>query len=252
MQPRDFDLSDPDATAFCPSCHAGYTGRVQGCFDCGVPLLTRDRVESLVADEPGQEPPRDVETESVAVCPACGAEYTASSAQCVHCRVALVSPTQDPALESFTREAEPPALTTTGPGDTVSEEPIAAGATTLGAVREVARDSSKRDHFTAPASIWRVVAYGSVSAVVAAYGAAEALRGDTRLRTFVVAVLFGLFALEHWRRLSAGDLLPPQFRCPDCDASIRLSRAERERATFHCDACGEDFEVEDSYGRNGR
>lgn len=45
MDMTRFDLSDPDAISFCPSCGAGYTARVVQCTDCNEELVPRSRVE---------------------------------------------------------------------------------------------------------------------------------------------------------------------------------------------------------------
>ena len=44
-QRPDFDLSDPDAVAFCPSCGAGYTAGATECVDCQVELWSPARVK---------------------------------------------------------------------------------------------------------------------------------------------------------------------------------------------------------------
>lgn len=45
MDSTRFDLSDPDAVSFCPTCGAGYTARVVRCSDCDKELIPRSRVE---------------------------------------------------------------------------------------------------------------------------------------------------------------------------------------------------------------
>jgi hypothetical protein len=44
--PPDFDLSDPDAVAYCPACGYGYTARATRCAPCDVALIPRARVEA--------------------------------------------------------------------------------------------------------------------------------------------------------------------------------------------------------------
>ena len=44
--PPDFDLNDPDAAGYCPSCGSGYAARVTRCPPCGVVLVPRDHVEA--------------------------------------------------------------------------------------------------------------------------------------------------------------------------------------------------------------
>ena len=41
-----FDLSDPDAVRFCPSCGSGYTARVTRCEACDTALVSRAEVEA--------------------------------------------------------------------------------------------------------------------------------------------------------------------------------------------------------------
>lgn len=49
----EFDLSDPDAVAFCPVCGSGYTARVARCEPCNAALVPRAEVEAgtLAVDE---------------------------------------------------------------------------------------------------------------------------------------------------------------------------------------------------------
>ena len=54
----EYDLSDPDAVAFCPSCGAGYTARVTRCASCDVPLVPRAEAERA-AREAAPEPESD-------------------------------------------------------------------------------------------------------------------------------------------------------------------------------------------------
>jgi hypothetical protein len=54
----EFDLSDPDAVAFCPGCGAGYRAGPLVCTDCGTDLRPRSWVESNpgASEEPGADP----------------------------------------------------------------------------------------------------------------------------------------------------------------------------------------------------
>ena len=45
-----FDLSDPDAVSFCPSCGSGYTARAARCTDCGENLISRSRAEAQMQE----------------------------------------------------------------------------------------------------------------------------------------------------------------------------------------------------------
>ena len=45
MTPPGFDLSDPDAVSFCPSCEAGYGPRVTRCPYCEEDLVARSTIE---------------------------------------------------------------------------------------------------------------------------------------------------------------------------------------------------------------
>lgn len=51
----EFDLSDPDAVAFCPSCASGYRATAIRCADCDRDLLPRSWVEAR-SKEPAMEP----------------------------------------------------------------------------------------------------------------------------------------------------------------------------------------------------
>jgi hypothetical protein len=44
--PPDFDLNDPDAVAYCPSCGSGYTASVTRCAPCGVVVVPRYHIEA--------------------------------------------------------------------------------------------------------------------------------------------------------------------------------------------------------------
>jgi hypothetical protein len=57
VRPRDFDLSDPDAVAFCPSCGSGYRAGATRCTDCDSELVPRSWVEARANE-------RDLEGES--------------------------------------------------------------------------------------------------------------------------------------------------------------------------------------------
>lgn len=54
-EPAEFDLSDPDAVAFCPSCGSGYRAGPVRCAECDRELLPRSWVEAR-AREPAVEP----------------------------------------------------------------------------------------------------------------------------------------------------------------------------------------------------
>ena len=253
-----FDLSDPDAAAFCPSCGAGYTSQVQDCSDCGVALVPKSQINEPQGHPVQETPFHGRDPDAPALCPACGTAYTSASLVCSHCKVALVP--QAPIDESsVASQGGPEKAGDWIPGrprlpDPVDSHPDDAESSADGQeeprtsvfheLRERARSGWVRDHFSGPASIWRVFSYGMVSALATAYSAAAALRGDVPMEIAGIAVLFGLFAVDNWRKLNDGDLLPRRFRCPDCDASIQLSPPERTLKTFSCKACGEDFEVE--------
>ena len=63
----EFDLSDPDAAGFCPSCGSGYTPRVTRCAPCGVALVLRGQIEAGPAEP---EPPdlNDSGESTIALC----------------------------------------------------------------------------------------------------------------------------------------------------------------------------------------
>ena len=248
METRDFDLTDPDAAAFCPACGAGYTSQVRECADCGVALVPKSQVENELRRDHDQEASFAVSDPDLpALCPFCGTEYTSASRECIDCRVALIPQTQIQKISVGSPEAtQLPEFFLSNPDDEASslvreEEP---STSVFRELREQARKSSARDHFTGPASIWKVVWFGIVSALTTAYSAAELLRGERPMPVIATAIFSGLFAMDNWRRLNANDLLPRRFRCPDCDAPIRLSTPERALTTFSCKECGEDFEVE--------
>ncbi len=48
----EFDLSDPDAVAFCPSCGSGYTARATRCEPCDVALIPRAQAETASTEAP--------------------------------------------------------------------------------------------------------------------------------------------------------------------------------------------------------
>ena len=50
-----FDLSDPDAVAFCPSCGAGYTAGTARCLPCGADLVSRADAEARERATAGDE-----------------------------------------------------------------------------------------------------------------------------------------------------------------------------------------------------
>jgi hypothetical protein len=51
----DFDLSDPDAVAYCPSCGSGYTARARRCEPCDVALVPRAAIEAASGPAPGPD-----------------------------------------------------------------------------------------------------------------------------------------------------------------------------------------------------
>jgi hypothetical protein len=53
-EPPEFDLSDPDAVAFCPSCGSGYRAGTIRCWDCDSELVPRSSVEAR-ANQPHLE-----------------------------------------------------------------------------------------------------------------------------------------------------------------------------------------------------
>jgi hypothetical protein len=57
-KPPDFDLSDPDAAAFCPSCGSAYRAGTARCTDCDCELVPRSWVEAR-ANEPDLEHERN-------------------------------------------------------------------------------------------------------------------------------------------------------------------------------------------------
>ncbi len=46
MTKTNYDLSDPDAVFFCPSCGSGYTAKATRCVDCDETLVPRSWVEA--------------------------------------------------------------------------------------------------------------------------------------------------------------------------------------------------------------
>jgi hypothetical protein len=56
--------------------------------------------------------------------------------------------------------------------------------------------------FRSPPHIGRVLLFGAISAVAFAYGVVLLLRGEQRLGVLFVAVMFGLYAFDNWRRLT--------------------------------------------------
>ena len=64
-------------------------------------------------------------------------------------------------------------------------------------------DGARRGRlFRARPHMGRVLFFGAISAIAFAYGAALLLRGEQRLGIFFVAVMFGLYAWDNWRRLT--------------------------------------------------
>jgi hypothetical protein len=54
VQRPDFDLSDPDAVFFCPSCGAGYTATALRCSDCDQELVPRSWIEQQAQGGKGE------------------------------------------------------------------------------------------------------------------------------------------------------------------------------------------------------
>jgi hypothetical protein len=50
-----YDLSDPDAVFFCPSCGSGYTAQATRCADCDEQLVSRTWVEAHPHEEQAHE-----------------------------------------------------------------------------------------------------------------------------------------------------------------------------------------------------
>jgi hypothetical protein len=50
--PPEYDLTDPDAVSFCPSCGYGYTARATRCGRCDVALVPRAEIEASVQAAP--------------------------------------------------------------------------------------------------------------------------------------------------------------------------------------------------------
>jgi hypothetical protein len=51
MSAPNFDLADPDAVSFCPTCGAGYTAKASRCRDCDEELVPRSWIEAKVLEE---------------------------------------------------------------------------------------------------------------------------------------------------------------------------------------------------------
>jgi hypothetical protein len=66
--PPDFDLSGPDAVAYCPSCGYGYTARATRCARCDVALISRAEAEAARREAERSAPDEtDEETEETGV-----------------------------------------------------------------------------------------------------------------------------------------------------------------------------------------
>ncbi len=50
VEPPEFDLSDPDAVAFCPSCGSGYRAGASRCTDCDSELVPRSWAETRAGE----------------------------------------------------------------------------------------------------------------------------------------------------------------------------------------------------------
>lgn len=131
MEPPVFDLSDPDAAAFCPACGAGYTAGRSRCADCDEELIPRSQIEAKLAatgedvesqsteepelQETGSIPEFDLsDPDAVAYCPSCGSGYRVGPVRCVDCdrellpRSSVEAGAIGPAIE--TNGAEAPVL----------------------------------------------------------------------------------------------------------------------------------------------
>lgn len=94
--------------------------------------------------------------------------------------------------------------------------------------------------FRAPPHIGRVLFCGAISAVAFANGAALLLRGEQKLGVFFVAVMFGLYALDNWRRLTSDKPEDPDLEGAKELMEARSWRARPERAaSWQCPTCGE-------------
>jgi hypothetical protein len=51
MSTPRFDLADPDAVSFCPTCGAGYTAKATRCRDCDEELVPRSWIEAKLFEE---------------------------------------------------------------------------------------------------------------------------------------------------------------------------------------------------------
>lgn len=54
MPSPKYDLSDPDALFFCPTCGSGYTAKATRCVDCDELLVPRSWVESQMHEQSQQ------------------------------------------------------------------------------------------------------------------------------------------------------------------------------------------------------
>ena len=108
-------------------------------------------------------------------------------------------------------------------------------------------DGARRGRlFRSPPHIGRVLFFGAVSAVAFAYSAALLLRGEERLGIFFVAVMFGLYALDNWRRLTLDKPEDPNLESAT-EFVEENSRREREpAATWQCPTCGE--HIQEQFG----
>ncbi len=91
MNRVDFDLSDPDAVSFCPSCGAGYTARAARCTDCDESLLPRSWAEARL---------REVESDRQATAPLCRLDDRLKAAW-------LESQLEEARIQFFVRELGP-------------------------------------------------------------------------------------------------------------------------------------------------
>lgn len=66
--PPEYDLTDPDAVAFCTSCGSGYTARATRCAPCDAALVPRGEIEASVRAAPNDTEPDADDEETVTLC----------------------------------------------------------------------------------------------------------------------------------------------------------------------------------------
>lgn len=94
--------------------------------------------------------------------------------------------------------------------------------------------------FRSTPHIGTVLIFGGIAAIAFAYGAAQLLNGEQTLDVFFVAVMFGLYAWDNWRRLSFGQSAVPEVPTATPSAKAHSKHGAREpAATWQCPTCGE-------------